>query len=114
MVLQALVRIFSLALEESSESIDNFGKKATQEGHCVTEKIYRWMLGAWKWICESPYVLYIFGFFAFVLIVDLVANWKLVKKTGNLGISSLLFYVPCANLILWLQLAFGEWPKRRS
>ena len=59
-------------------------------------------------------------FYAFVavvavcLILNFIADYKIVKKTGNSGLFSLLFYVPLFNVLLWMALAFGEWPKRES
>ena len=62
---------------------------------------------------SHPQVLYwVIGFAVILFVVDLVANYKIVKKTGNFGLLSLLFYVPCLNVLLWLALAFGDWPKR--
>src|SRR6266700_1739607 len=36
--------------------------------------------------------------------------WKIFSKAGYSGALSLLLFVPIANLIVILMLAFGEWP----
>jgi len=45
-----------------------------------------------------------------VAFLVVVANWKIFSKAGYPGILSLAMLVPILNVILWLYLAFGEWP----
>ena len=45
-----------------------------------------------------------------MLALSILCSWILVSKTGHPGWMSLLFLIPVVNLILWLYLAFSEWP----
>lgn len=36
--------------------------------------------------------------------------WRIFSKAGYSGALSLLLFIPIANLIVFLILAFGEWP----
>ncbi len=47
-----------------------------------------------------------------VLVIIFVAIiwWKIFAKAGYSGALGLLMFVPIANLIVLLVLAFGEWP----
>ena len=48
-----------------------------------------------------------------VLIITIVAWWKIFSKAGHSGALSLLFLVPIVNLIIFLWFAFSEWPIHR-
>src|SRR2546430_13054864 len=53
----------------------------------------------------------IFGIIAIAsIILAIVIWWKIFSKAGYSGALSLLMFVPIANLIVILMLAFGEWP----
>ena len=45
-----------------------------------------------------------------VLILAIVIWWKIFSKAGYSGALGLLMFVPIANLVLLLVLAFGTWP----
>ena len=49
-----------------------------------------------------------------VLIVQIVAYWRIATKAGYHGIFSLLMLVPIANIVLMLYFAFTEWPLERE
>ncbi|MBI1756471.1 MAG: hypothetical protein HYR64_05130 [Fimbriimonas ginsengisoli] len=40
--------------------------------------------------------------------------WKIFSKAGFNGALSLLFLVPCANLVILIWFAFSEWPIERQ
>jgi hypothetical protein len=46
--------------------------------------------------------------------VWIFALWRLVSKTGNPGVLSLLFLIPLVNFVLLLYFAFAEWPIERE
>lgn len=46
--------------------------------------------------------------------LTVVIWWRIVSRTGHSGWLSLLMFVPLANLVLMLILAFGEWPIYRE
>ena len=51
------------------------------------------------------------GLIALVTIVfAIIIWWRIFSKAGYNGAMSLLMFVPIANLIVLLILAFGEWP----
>src|SRR5213080_501813 len=51
------------------------------------------------------------GLIALVTIVfAILIWWRIFSKAGYNGAMSLLMFVPIANLIVLLILAFGEWP----
>jgi len=53
----------------------------------------------------------VYGFGCIMMVVILVAQWKIVAKTGNHGALSLLMFVPFVGYIgLALWMAFSEWP----
>jgi uncharacterized membrane protein YhaH (DUF805 family) len=54
----------------------------------------------------------LFGLAIFVLSV--IVWWRIVSRTGHSGWLSLLMFVPIANIVLMLILAFGEWPIYRE
>ena len=45
-----------------------------------------------------------------MIILFIVAYWKIWSKAGFNGAWSLLMLVPLVNLIAFLYLAFAEWP----
>jgi hypothetical protein len=52
-----------------------------------------------------------FGIIAIASIVfTIVIWWRIFSKAGYSGALSLLMFVPIANLVMLLILAFGEWP----
>jgi hypothetical protein len=40
--------------------------------------------------------------------------WRIFAKTGHGGWMGILMLVPLANLIVFIMLAFGEWPIERE
>ena len=53
----------------------------------------------------------IFGIIAIVSIIfAIIIWWRIFSKAGYNGAMSLLMFVPIANLVVLLILAFGEWP----
>ena len=44
------------------------------------------------------------------LIIALVIWWRIFAKAGYSGAMGLLMFIPLANLIVLLILAFGKWP----
>jgi len=57
-------------------------------------------------------------FIALIVLVVVVLNviiwWKVFAKTGWSGAMGLLVFVPIANLVVLLMLAFAEWPIQRE
>jgi hypothetical protein len=45
-----------------------------------------------------------------LLVLAIVIWWRIFSKAGYNGALSLLMFVPIANLIMLLILAFAEWP----
>jgi hypothetical protein len=45
-----------------------------------------------------------------LLVLQIIAWWKICTKAGYSGWLSLLMLVPVANLVWFLILAFGDWP----
>ena len=56
------------------------------------------------------YLLFVVGMLTLMVLVV----WKLTAKTGYPGALGLLYFVPIANLVFLLILAFGEWPIHRE
>jgi len=48
-----------------------------------------------------------------VLIITVIAWWKIFSKAGHSGALALLFLVPIVNLVIFLWFAFSEWPIHR-
>lgn len=44
------------------------------------------------------------------VILSIVVWWRIVAKTGYSGALGLLLFVPIANIVLVLVLAFSTWP----
>jgi hypothetical protein len=56
-------------------------------------------------------MLAIFGVIGLiVLIFFVIVYWRIFSKAGYPGALGLLMFVPIANLVIILVLAFGEWP----
>lgn len=49
-------------------------------------------------------------FYLVIVVVMIVAYWKIWSKAGFNGAWSLLMLIPLANIIAFLYLAFAEWP----
>ncbi len=49
-------------------------------------------------------------FFVIMIVVFVVPMWKIVSRTGNPGIATLLFFIPLVNIIALWWLAYGRWP----
>lgn len=49
-----------------------------------------------------------------LIVFAVVIWWKIFAKAGYSGAMGLLMFVPIANLIVLLILAFGEWPIRKE
>ncbi len=56
------------------------------------------------------YVIIMLG----ILILTAIVWWRITAKTGNSGCLGLLIFVPVANLVLLLILAFSAWPIERE
>jgi hypothetical protein len=52
-------------------------------------------------------------FIVVILAVMVIPLWRIVAKTGMPGVLSLLLFVPLANVIMLLVLAFSKWPIER-
>lgn len=48
------------------------------------------------------------------VLFGIVIWWKIFSKAGYSGALGLLMFVPIANLVVLLVLAFGEWPIQRE
>lgn len=48
------------------------------------------------------------------LILAIVIWWRIFSKAGYSGLLGLLMFVPLANLIVLLVLAFGTWPIEKE
>ncbi|MBC5823687.1 MAG: hypothetical protein GIW99_09365 [Candidatus Eremiobacteraeota bacterium] len=53
-------------------------------------------------------------FVSVVLVISIIANWKIAQKSGYPGALSLLMLVPLVNLVVFVIFAFGEWPIQRE
>jgi hypothetical protein len=49
-----------------------------------------------------------------IFILSIIIACRIVGKTGYNGLLGLLLFIPIANLIMILVLAFGQWPIRRE
>ncbi len=50
-----------------------------------------------------------------IFIIYIVAWWKIFSKAGYSGaLSLLLIFIPIANIIVFLILAFGRWPVQKE
>jgi heme/copper-type cytochrome/quinol oxidase subunit 2 len=49
-----------------------------------------------------------------LLVFAVIVWWKIFSKAGYSGAMGLLMFVPIANLIVLLMLAFAEWPILRE
>ena len=58
-------------------------------------------------------ILYLL-FVAAIVILGIIAWWKIFSKAGYSGALSLLMMVPVANLVVFLVLAFGDWPMQKE
>mgnify|MGYP006312585611 CR=1 FL=1 len=54
------------------------------------------------------------GFVLGMLLLMAVIAWKITARTGYSGALGLLYFVPLANIIFLLILAFSEWPIQRE
>ena len=50
----------------------------------------------------------------FVSVLPAIAFWRICSKAGFPGVLGLLMFVPIANVLLPLYLAFAEWPVLRG
>ena len=53
-------------------------------------------------------------FYLAILIVSIVAYWKIWRKAGFSGAWSLLAFIPIVGFISFLYLGFADWPVRRQ
>lgn len=49
-------------------------------------------------------------FLLIMIVVFVVPMWKIVSRTGNPGIATLLFFIPLVNIIALWWLAYSRWP----
>ena len=47
---------------------------------------------------------------AVVIVLSIVVWWRILAKAGYSGAMGLLMFIPIANIIVLLILAFGKWP----
>ncbi len=59
------------------------------------------------------YLFFICLFLALAVLM-VIAYWKICEKAGFPGPLSLLMFVPIANFILILYIAFAEWPALKQ
>lgn len=59
---------------------------------------------------EESVFLVVGVFYLAMIILMIVAYWKIWSKAGFNGAWSLLMLVPLVNLIAFLYLAFAKWP----
>ena len=53
-------------------------------------------------------------FYLLIIIFMIVCWWRIWSKAGFSGAWSLLMFVPIANLISFIYLAFAEWPVQKN
>ncbi|MCI4644019.1 MAG: hypothetical protein MRY64_04475 [Hyphomonadaceae bacterium] len=53
-------------------------------------------------------------FYAAIIIVSIIAYWKIWSKAGFNGAWSLLMIIPIVGFISFLYLGFAEWPVRKQ
>ena len=58
-------------------------------------------------------LVYLFIVVGLLVLTALVA-WKITAKTGYPGVLGLLYFVPIANIVFLLIMAFSEWPVHRE
>ncbi len=58
----------------------------------------------------ASYIVFILALLVFSIIVAI----KIVGKTGYPGALGLLFFVPIANIVISITLAFSEWPIEKK
>ena len=49
-----------------------------------------------------------------MLILAIIIWWRIFSKAGYSGVLGLLMFVPIANIIVLLMLAFGTWPIEKE
>lgn len=49
-----------------------------------------------------------------ILVLVLWPAWRICAKTGNSGALAILMIIPLVNILVWLYLAFSEWPIERE
>jgi len=54
------------------------------------------------------------GIIVGLLFLTALIVWKITAKTGYPGVLGLLYFVPIANIVFLLILAFSEWPVHRE
>lgn len=59
-------------------------------------------------------MMFIFAFYAVLVVVMIAAYWQIWSKAGYSGAWSLLMLVPLANIIAFFYLAFSDWPVRKQ
>ena len=47
---------------------------------------------------------------AVIIVLSIVIWWRIFAKAGYSGAMGLLMFIPIANIIVLLILAFGKWP----
>ena len=60
------------------------------------------------------FYLFIICFSLVIVVLTVVAYWKICEKAGFPPPLSLLMLVPIANLVLILYIAFTEWPALKQ
>lgn len=48
-----------------------------------------------------------------IFLVEVWANWRMVKRMGYPGPWSLFMWIPYVNALFWAGLAFWRWPNQR-
>jgi len=49
-----------------------------------------------------------------ILLIPLIAIWRIVARAGYPGAWSLLLFIPLVNLVALYVFAFTEWPLERQ
>ena len=48
-----------------------------------------------------------------ILVFSIVVAWQITARTGYPGVLGLLLFLPLANVVFLLVLAFGDWPIQK-
>lgn len=49
-----------------------------------------------------------------VVFIDILVNWRIVKRMGYPGIWSLFLWMPYASQLFWLGISLWRWPNQRK
>lgn len=72
--------------------------------------VNHWM----DFLMKSGMFAIVLGLLGAFLFVDLLVNWRLVKRMGYPGPWSLFMWMPYASELFWLGIALWRWPNQRK